>query len=194
MDIIHQKTRGLHYEGPGAKYRQIIIDAAEIAPGRFEVMAMTTSGKDFDCITVGTVEEAATVYRDMVSRHTKQPEKPEAAEAVKPLTGKYAQLRDDLKKGLEAAKIAVEANPEDGGTCNFDSPMLLLPRWKESLVQQAAAEAGTHCFAHKMFSEKMYVFSARAGGQGNSRTRAAEAMCDSLKKAGYEAYMYYQMD
>ena len=30
---------------------------------------------------------------------------------------------------------------EDGGTCNFDSPSLLLPRWQEKKIKQAAKEA-----------------------------------------------------
>lgn len=110
------------------------------------------------------------------------------------LTGKYAKLRDDLKIALLAGKSAEQANPEDGGTCNFDSPTLILPRWRKALVKQAAEEAGTSCFEWKFGIPGKFVFTPLTGGQGNARTRNAEAVKNMLKTMGYDAYMYYQMD
>ena len=111
------------------------------------------------------------------------------------LTGKYAKLRNDLKIALLAGKSAERANPEDGGTCNFDSPTLILPRWRKALVKQAAKEAGSNCFEWKSFGVSgEFVFSTLTGGQGNARTRNAEAVKNMLKTMGYDASMYYQMD
>lgn len=111
------------------------------------------------------------------------------------LTGKYAKLRDDLKIALLAGKSAEQANPEDGGTCNFDSPTLILPRWRKALVKQAAEEAGTSCFEWKSFGiSGEFVFSPLTGGQGNARTRNAKAVMNMLKTMSYDASMYYQMD
>lgn len=111
------------------------------------------------------------------------------------LTGKYAKLRDDLKIAILAGKFAEQANPEDGGTCNFDSPTLILPRWRKALVKQAAEEAGTSCFEWKSFGiSGEFVFTPHARGQGNARTRNARAVMNMLKTMGYDASMYYYID
>ena len=107
---------------------------------------------------------------------------------------KYEALTEALKRATSAARASVEANPEDGGTCNFDAPALVLPRWNEELTKAAARAAGVGCFTWKLYREKLFVFPLRIGGQGNSRTRAAEAAAESLKADGYNATMYYQMD
>ena len=107
-----------------------------------------------------------------------------------PLTGKYAQLRDGLikarKAGLERAAVS-----DDGGTCNFDSPAIKLPRWQVAKVKQAAAEAGCGCF---VWFSGFYVFPLCCGGQANKVTAAAEAAEKALKNAGYDASVYYQAD
>lgn len=109
------------------------------------------------------------------------------------LTGKYAKLADDLRTaaalGIEAAK-----HSDDGGTCNFDAPTLRLPRWNQAKVKQAAKVAGLGCFVWNLWGSKRYVFSIPIGAQANARTVAAETMSKSLKAAGYDAGMYYQMD
>ena len=107
---------------------------------------------------------------------------------------KYEALTEALKKAVAAGQEAIDRNPEDGGTCNFDAPAIALPRWKEEEVKAAARAAGVGCFTWKFYPEKLFVFPLRIGGQGNSRTRAAEAAERSLKADGYNATMYYQMD
>jgi len=43
----------------------------------------------------------------------------------------------------KAAALAADPGPEaDGGTCNFDTPAIRLPRVRERFVQECAAEAG----------------------------------------------------
>ena len=97
-------------------------------------------------------------------------------------------LKEALAYGLE------HAGTDDGGTCNFDSPTLYLPRWNRKKVEAAAKTAGVGCFMWSSFSKRCYVFSVPGVGQGYTRTNAAEAMKDFLKSRGYEAGMYYQMD
>lgn len=110
------------------------------------------------------------------------------------LTGKYAKLRDDLISALAAGRAAEDANPEDGGTCNFDSAALQLPYWNGAMVEQAAREAGTRCFVWALWGSKSFVFGPDTRAQGNARSRNAEAMAEALKRMGYVATMYYQMD
>ena len=114
--------------------------------------------------------------------------------ATKPLSGKYAKLRDDLRAALEAGRNAERENPEDGGTCNFDSVALSLPRWQAAKVEQAAKEAGTSCFSWDLFGGRRWVFGPDTRAQGNARTRNAEAMTRTLAGMGYQAMDYCQMD
>ncbi len=106
------------------------------------------------------------------------------------LTGKYAKLRDDLIKARESG-LKRAAVSDDGGTCNFDSPAIKLPRWQVAKVKQAAAEAGCGCF---VWFSGVYVFVLRCDGQANKVTAAAEAAEKALKNAGYDAFVYYQAD
>ncbi|MCC8080037.1 MAG: hypothetical protein LIO57_08310 [Oscillospiraceae bacterium] len=110
------------------------------------------------------------------------------------LGGKYAKLRDDLRAALEAGRAAEAAAPEDGGTCNFDACALRLPRWLAAKVEQAAQEAGTRCFDWQLYGGRRYVFTPDTHGQGNARSRNAEAMTAYLRAAGYDAFDYCQMD
>ena len=112
----------------------------------------------------------------------------------KHLIGKYAKLAEDLRVALAAGQAAEAENPEDGGTCNFDSPALFLPHWNYGMIEQASREAGCRCYEWKLFGSKMIVFTPDSGAQANARSRNAEAMCEELKSRGYDAKMYYQMD
>lgn len=161
--------------------RTMIIDASEILPGYIEVMAMYQDGEELATKAVRTETEAKRLYRSMVAQYA-------------PLTGKYAKLAEDLRAALAVGRAAENADREDGGTCNFDSPSLYLPRWNYSLIERAAREAGCSCYEWKLFGSKNIVFTPDSGAQANARSRNAEAMCDELKRRGYDAMMYYQCD
>ena len=111
---------------------------------------------------------------------------------TKPLTGKYAKLRDDLKAALEVGKAAQTG--EDGGTCNFDATSIFLPRWNTALVERAAKEAGTSCFKWDFGRAGKFVFEPISRAQGNDRSRNAEAVTAYMKSLGYETFDYCQMD
>ncbi len=184
----HRDTAGLHYTGPDRHGAQITIDVAELSPGLFDVVVRRSDGGALANEQAASREDAEKMYRDFYRRHVLS-ENPPA-----PLTGKYAKLRDDLKKALEAGRAAEDADPEDGGSCTLDAAALALPRWTVSKVEQAAKEAGTGCFVATRSGERRFVFSPDTGGQGNARRRNAEAMTAALRAAGYDAIDYSRMD
>ena len=107
---------------------------------------------------------------------------------------KYAELTTALELAKSAA--LVYADTEDGGTCNFDSPTI---NYREMHMSKAKAEkairaAGLRCFDWKCYGPTQLVVSGIGYGQGNRRSRMAEAAHKSLKSAGIPTGMYYQMD
>lgn len=173
------------------KGRRVILNASELSPGRFEIMLLRYSdGEGIAEASARTEAEAREQYAKIRAAHLPDEERPAPA----PLSGKYAQLRDDLKKALEAGRAAEDADPEDGGTCNLDAASLSLPRWNADKVKQAAKEAGTGCFAWNLFNSRRYVFIPNTRSQGNARSRNAEAMTAALRSMGYDAMDYSQMD
>ena len=165
--------------------RPILIDLARF-DGAYEAIVMDSrTSDDLECFRSSDLGEAIAAFRGMLKKYPSSPA---------PLKGRYAKLRDDLRKALAAGKAAETENPEDGGTCNFDSASISLPRWRSSLVEQAAAEAGTGCFTWSLFGGSRFVFSPDTRSQGNARSRNAEAMTEALRSMGYDAMDYSQMD
>lgn len=166
--------------------RRVVLDAAEIYPGEFETMIYYPDTMDeIDSVTAHTKAEALDDFKTL--RYAYPPD-----ELI--LTGKYAKLRDDLRKALAEGVAAEKADPEDGGACNFDSAALYLPRWNAKKVEQAAKEAGTRCNDWTLFGQKHFVFSPITSAQANARSRNAEAVTKALKAMGYDAIDYCQMD
>lgn len=173
--------------------RRVTLDTAQLAPGFYETMLFRSSdGLEIDSATAATEAEALEQYARIRAAHPSDAERPAPVPAK--LTGKYAKLRDDLRAALQAGREAEEANAEDGGTCNFDSAAICLPRWIAAKVEQAAEEAGTSCFKWELFRNPRFVFSPDTRAQGNARIRNAEAMTAALRSMGYDAMDYCQMD
>lgn len=166
--------------------RRAILDTCEIAPGKFETMLMRKDGTEIDCRISYTEADA---YADFAVLYAAHPQKPAAP---KPLTGKYAKLRDDLRKVYEIGKAAA-AQVEDGGTCNLDAPSLLLPRWQSAKIEQACKEAGCGCFEWNCFNRR-WVICFHIPGQAYKRETAAEAMTKALADMGYDALTYCAID
>lgn len=100
----------------------------------------------------------------------------------------------ELKKALLAAKQAAEKlkDTEDGGTCNFDTPILVLPKeWSVSNIYEAFEHTGLRADITRRNFIRIY---GAVEGQGFRRTYMAEAFRDSLKAAGYDAIVEYRMD
>lgn len=105
---------------------------------------------------------------------------------------KYEKLTEDLI----AAKNHAEqfADTEDGGTCNFDSAALSLPRWNKAKTEEAFKKAGLRTSKWTLWGSTRYLVLGCYSGQANRRTTMAEAVYKYLKNLGYDATMYYQMD
>jgi hypothetical protein len=101
-----------------------------------------------------------------------------------------------LEETCRAAKVASEAagKSEDGGACNFDSVFIRLPRVKEEKVLAALNAGGLRGYKTKHFGSIGFIVIPTGCGQGNSRTRAMEAMLAVFKGAGFDASGWYQMD
>lgn len=161
----------------------------------YETIAMYADGHD---IMTSTADNEA----DAIKNHTKLLEKYKAREQARiaeeqkktenPLTGKYAKLRDDLKTALAATAYLEQT--EDGGTCNFDSPALKLPRWNSKKIEQAAEEAGCGAWKWDLWGNSRWVISFRSSGQANRRSRRADALVKALSGMGYDCTEYCAMD
>lgn len=166
--------------------KKLIINLADLG-GVYETIAMRPDGTDLDMGRFTALNDAIDHYHKLVKRYSESTEKP--------LTGRYAKLRDDLKKALAIGVQAERDNPEDGGTCNLDAVAIDLYRWKGALVEQAAKEAGTRCFDWYLYGRKRgMVFAPQTNSQANARSRNVEAMGLALRDMGYDTECYYQMD
>ena len=95
---------------------------------------------------------------------------------------------------LRRATVACMAHVTDvdDGTCNFDSPVLLYKGhgMSQSEARLAVESAGLHGYV----SDAGLVIDGCLSGQGNRRSRMAEAFVRSLKDDGICASVYYAMD
>ena len=111
----------------------------------------------------------------------------------------FAKLTADLKLGHQAALAAAAASDDDGGSCNFDAPMFYFDRMPSPQAQAkyeaAMSAAGISGYFTKRLGGAALVFGPDAGGQGFSRTRAAEAFEKALREQGYDnTSVWYEMD
>ena len=170
--------------------RRVILDACELAANHFETMLMYPNGHEITYRTARTEADALADFEAIYQAHPADSESKHTE--PKPLTGKYAKLRDDLRKVYEIGKAAA-AQVEDGGTCNFNAPSISLPRWQSAKVKQACKEAGCGCFEWKIFGRR-WVISFRIAGQAYKRETAAEAMTKAFAGMGYDALTYCAID
>lgn len=113
---------------------------------------------------------------------------------MKTLNSKYQALVNDLK---QANQVAIEADPkDDGGTCNFDSPVIHLRGVRKATIQEIEKLSGIKLtdFHSRFFGAGSYWIGVTTYGQANQRTVMAEAAYKFLKDKGYEVSIYYQMD
>ena len=108
---------------------RVILDTCELAPGKYETMLLYPNGHEIACRTART--ESGRNRRLFDELLTAYPADTKPA-APKPLTGKYAKLRDDLREVVARSAKPQPHKLSDGGTCNLDAPSLLLPRWQSA--------------------------------------------------------------
>ena len=102
------------------------------------------------------------------------------------------ELNQALLNAVNAA--AMLDDTEDGGTCNLDMVTLKI-KIPKKLIQYISVKL------EKMLARDWgrlwkgyYLVDIPLSGQGSRRTRMAEAACQALKDAGYDAQVYYQCD
>lgn len=106
---------------------------------------------------------------------------------------KIQKLAEALKRADEAALR--EANTDDGGTCNFDTPLIRLEGWSKSEIKEASDLANVEIGDKLSGWHKGYRYvRVKLYGQANRRTLMAEAAERSLEADGYDVSMYYHMD
>lgn len=96
----------------------------------------------------------------------------------------------------EADNVArdVSRTTVDGGTCNLDSVMLYVPRWKTETVHAAAKAAGIHVTKTKWFGKVCYFVGFSALGQAYARERGTQAALKVMREHGMKVNYYSQMD
>ena len=107
---------------------------------------------------------------------------------------KYENLTNDLKSAVYKAEEFASNSNDDGGTCNFDTLALKLPRYNEKETLKAIESAGTRAYKTSWCGEYFFFISNPVIAQGTKRTAQAEIMANYMRDKGYDAYVYYQMD
>ena len=181
--IIHQ-DRFTDAEG-----RSLLVSTVYLF-GQYETVVLLPGGTDLEMCTNSTEEEALRFHRKWLKKY--HPTVKPQINSLDDLPPRYRKLSEDLRKAADAAREVYPGG--DGGTCNFDSLLLHLPRWNQYLIEAAARLAGIRVFDTRYFGVKHYIFSTPCGGQADARTRQAECMCKVMESLGYSAGVYYQVD
>lgn len=105
------------------------------------------------------------------------------------------QLSEALKRANHASAITA-LSVEDAGTSNIDSPQIFLNGWTDKNIKDAFDNADLRYYINPSKKKGVRVVDiiGCTRGQGDRRTATAEAVRDSLRKDGYESYVFYQMD
>lgn len=83
----------------------------------------------------------------------------------------------------------------DTGTCNLDSVVIELPRWRKEDIDEVIKSTGIRISDKLSGIWSRYRFlSIPTGGQGDRNTVMVEEAVKSLKADGYSAMVYYQID
>lgn len=100
---------------------------------------------------------------------------------------------------IEAAgRAAMEfVGVEDNGTCNMDSPIIMLPEGIKVRETREMKDSYGRLLIEKVGGgiwKGWYFVNVPLYGQANRRTKMAEAASKSLEQAGITASVFYQMD
>lgn len=104
----------------------------------------------------------------------------------------FDKLEADVCKANKTAQVVT--NKEDGGTCNFDTPVINLGKLRKADRDRLAMlDWSIEPVESKAWDGWYYVY-VTLDGQANLRTRMAKAAVKSLTESGWEATVYYQAD
>lgn len=103
---------------------------------------------------------------------------------------------DKLEADILTADKTAQAvtNKEDGGTCNFDTPVINLGKLRKADRKRLAMlDWNVEPVESTVWKGWYYVF-VTLDGQAACRTRMAQAAVKSLTESGWDAVVYYQAD
>ena len=103
-----------------------------------------------------------------------------------------------LQEALRIGNVVVSffKDEEDGGTVNFDHPMLMKPDdMTKKEVEESFSRANVRFEYEKsgIYKGWYHIYGVTLG-IGNRRTTMAEKFSEALKNFGFTSAVYYQMD
>lgn len=106
-------------------------------------------------------------------------------------TDRKAVWIDQIKTAKYMANKAIEENPSDDGTCNFDEAMLKKEKFftYEEIIQMFK-ECGLSANKYK----NGWLLVGGIHGQAEKNTLWAKTFAFWLEEQGFETAMYYQID
>lgn len=167
--------------------KTIIVNTA-LLDDVYEVMILYPMGREIDQSRHRDQDAALAAHEAFIQKYIREDGLLENVS----LSGRYLKLSEDLK-AAHCAADAFKDGPDDG-TCNFDAMYISLPGWNKPRIRAAAKQADLMVSIAHVFHHKVYMFQPPHGGQGERRTKQAEAMYELMKSRGYEASVYYRMD
>lgn len=103
------------------------------------------------------------------------------------------QLTEDCM-AARAPAISACGQSDDGGSANLDATFLPLPKGaRAQLVIEAIQRAGLSASASKWLGRGVMI-QPPGDGQGAKRYASNQALKSSLSEAGWDCFVYYQMD
>lgn len=99
----------------------------------------------------------------------------------------YTKFAEDYAAARQIAYAAASTTKDDG-TCNLDKPVIRLKKGQR-IVESKLPDG---CFKRNWMGPSLFL--PGGPGQGNARLKYAEMMADELRKRGWSATVFYQMD
>ena len=103
------------------------------------------------------------------------------------------KFKETLKKAVENARKAEKENNEDGGTANLDSFEIYLKNANLKQLEEMVKSVDPKLRILK-WDNGVYHIVGYEKGQGNLNTRMVEAFEKTFNDAGFNTYVYMQMD
>lgn len=104
----------------------------------------------------------------------------------------YRKLTGDLIRAKKEAEV--EALGEDEGYINLDTMTILLPFANSKKMIGAVKEAGLYTSGKRFGMGARYFIDLQKCGQSSKRKRVVQAMCESMKKSGWEAQIHSETE
>lgn len=106
---------------------------------------------------------------------------------------RLAKLTQDAKLARSLAEVACQL-AVDNGSCNLDATFYMLRKAERSTPVVAALQAAGLSAEETRWLGRGVMIQPPGTGQANKRHAANEALCETLRGAGWPVVTYCQMD